>query len=257
MIIGKGGDRMLDKIKKPPIWLVFIIFLLTIVIDLLAILVSTRLEVNDILGYVIYALAAIFLAYTTILIVYNAKRIKTFFLNLLNKNSITRRMVKEYDFRTVIFSLISLTLNLGMLAYYLGFTIFNFNLLFLTLIIYYGLLFFSREIILYNVYRHKDKYQIIKAYRICGILLILLPLYATLNIRTLVSENNKLYYPQIHVIVMAAITFYKIIMGLYNWRKARKTDDLVVISLRNINLSEALISILILQSTMFEAFVNI
>lgn len=256
MIIGKGGDWMLDKIKKPPIWLVLIIFLLTIVIDLLAILVSTRLEINDILGYVIYALAAIFLAYTTILIVYNAKRIKTFFLNLLNKNSITRRMVKEYDFRTVIFSLISLTLNLGMLAYYLGFTIFNFNLLFLTLIIYYGLLFFSREIILYNVYRHKDKYQIIKAYRICGILLILLPLYATLNIRTLVSENNKLYYPQIHVIVMAAITFYKIIMGSYNWRKARKTDDLVVISLRNINLSEALISILILQSTMFEAFVK-
>lgn len=109
---------------------------------------------------------------------------------------------------------------------------------------------------MYNVYRHKDKYQIIKAYRICGILLILLPLYATLNIRTLVSENNKLYFPQIHVIVMAVITFYKIIMGSYNWHKARKTDDLVVISLRNINLSEALISILILQSTMFEAFVK-
>lgn len=137
---------MLDKIKKPPIWLILIIFILTIIMDLLAILVvSSRFKINDILGYVVYALAAVFLAYTIVLIVYNAKRIKAFFLNLLNKNSITRRMVKEYDFRTVIFSLISLTLNLGMLAYYLGFTIFNFNLLFLTLIIYYGLLFFLEK----------------------------------------------------------------------------------------------------------------
>ena len=246
----------MKKISQKTIVLMsFLLFLTTIFVIIIDILMLTNLIIVHTIGkYFTNALAAFLLVFSLYILITRYKIIKKEVVNYLSRNKFTRKMVKEYDFRTAMFSLISLSFNLCLLAYYLGFTIFNFNFWFLSLTIYYSLLFFAREITLYNLYRHPNNYlKKIKVAKTCGILLCLLPLYLYLAVRELINNNN-FNFPQIHVITMAVVTFYKVIMGIYNSRKAHKTNDIVVISLRNINLAEALVSLLALEAAMFTAF---
>ena len=96
-------------------------------------------------------------------------------------------------------------------------------------------------------------------------------LYATIYTRTLVIRQGLIYGPFIqvygagavayyfliskfkepilHVLVVGGITIYKLTMGIYNALKAHKSHDLIVISLKNINLAEALASLVALMAT--------
>ncbi|MGN0806503.1 MAG: hypothetical protein ACI4MC_05640, partial [Candidatus Coproplasma sp.] len=56
------------------------------------------------------------------------------------------------------------------------------------------------------------------------------------------------------IYVAAIYAFYKIIMAIYNVVKANKSDDAIVSALRSINLADALVSILALQTAMFKQF---
>ena len=61
-------------------------------------------------------------------------------------------------------------------------------------------------------------------------------------------------YAGLMIYVVATFTFYKFILSIYNIFKARKQDDLYIQTIRNINLASALISIVVLQVAMFQAF---
>lgn len=61
-------------------------------------------------------------------------------------------------------------------------------------------------------------------------------------------------HSEIIMIALAAYTFYKLVTAIVNFRKARKDDEATIFTIRNINIAEALISLLNLQMAMFQSF---
>ena len=247
---------MINKIKRTWLLIYYITFFFSLITIALSILLYYNLiKIDRAYKYIIYALTLFLLLFSLYSLITKFKFIKDETKNILKENKFTRKIIKEYDFRTAIFALGSLLINLGMLAYYLGFTVFRFNYWFLSLTIYYTLLFLAREITLYIYYKYGyNEEKIINVHKICGILLCFLPLYLYVAVREMVGSNFNYRYAKIHVIVIAAITFYKLILGIVNASKAHKTKSLLTIALRNINLAEVSVSMVALASMMVDNF---
>ena len=60
-------------------------------------------------------------------------------------------------------------------------------------------------------------------------------------------QKKEEYFSSVHAITIAAYTTYKIIMSAINFSKAKKNGNLSVKMLRNVNLVDALVSVLSLQ----------
>lgn len=97
--------------------------------------------------------------------------------------------------------------------------------------------------------------QQLRAYANCGLILILLALAIIPVIRmTLNDENSYNYFIStiVYVISIALYTTVKVVVALYNFRKARKQNDMALIAVKNISLADALISVFTLQAMMLK-----
>ena len=128
--------------------------------------------------------------------------------------------------------------------------------------VYYIALSALRGGILFAYYKAKKRAQSedalavckIKIYRLCGIALLVLELALAAAVSVMVVGDNPVKYSQIMAIAAAAYTFYKVILAIVNAAKVRRMHDFVLQSLRNINLTDALVSLLSLQITMISVF---
>lgn len=68
------------------------------------------------------------------------------------------------------------------------------------------------------------------------------------------TTNMYFEYAGLMIYAVAAYTFFKLVRSIISAIKSRKDDDLYLQSLRNINLSATIISIIVLQVAMFQAF---
>ena len=67
------------------------------------------------------------------------------------------------------------------------------------------------------------------------------------------NEGGKSYSGTL-VLAVAAYTFYKVILSAIHMVKARKTQSLLLVAVRNIGYADALVSVLYLQTAMFAAY---
>lgn len=93
-----------------------------------------------------------------------------------------------------------------------------------------------------------------KVYRNCGVILSLSSIALGGAVIVLVSGEGGKSYPGLMIYVVAAYTFYKLGMAIRNLIKARKEKSLLLVTLRNINYADALVSLLSLQTALFAAF---
>lgn len=84
----------------------------------------------------------------------------------------------------------------------------------------------------------------------------MLPICLSFAIAQMVSEDAAFVHSGLMIYVYAVYAFYKIIASICNYVKAVKTDKMTVVATRNINLADALVSILALQTAMFREFNN-
>ena len=87
-----------------------------------------------------------------------------------------------------------------------------------------------------------------------GILLLALNFALTGVILLTIAQDTARRYSEVVVISIATYTFYKIIMAVVNMVKVRKMQSLVLITIRNIGVADALVSMLTLQATMLASF---
>lgn len=87
-----------------------------------------------------------------------------------------------------------------------------------------------------------------------GILLLVLNSALTGVILLTIVQDTARRYSEIVVISIATYTFYKIIMAVVNMVKVRKMQSPVLITIRNIGVADALVSMLTLQATMLASF---
>lgn len=252
--------KLFNFFKRPPVWFVFVWLAITLCAIAAALLCMFLLD--SVINYVVYALSALSLGYFVYAIIITAPKIKRGIVSKLNQRDFTNKLINQYGFRTVVFAIVSFTLSAAYVAFNGVFGIINRSVWYGSLTAYYLLLAVMRGVVL-NCYHNQNKpnkdgkdgkVKAVKIYRLCGVGLIVLPTALSAAIAHMVLGRNSFEHYGYTIYVAALYAFYKIIMAIYNAVKAKKSEEATVSALRNINLADALVSILALQTAMFKQF---
>jgi len=244
--------------SKPHILLLFLLYLAT----LLASIASLCMLTLDFAAapfafavYILFGIAACLLGYSIYTLVCFAPIIKQQTITFLMRHTLTRSLLSDFGFRTFAAALGSFTVSViysgfhGILALWEG------SVWYGALAGYYLLLALMRGR-LFFAFRSSDRNgtKALRAYRNCGILLILLDVALSVAIVEMIFNDRGFSYAGLMIYASAAYAFYKITLSVINLVRARRGEDLAVEAIRNIGLADAAVSILALQTAMFAAF---
>ena len=253
--------EFLKKFLRPKGALLVLTYVLTVVFITAAILmlfVEYEGTLLEILAYTSFGLAAVSLAYSVYTIVIYAPGLKDRVYNLLMSNRLSRTVMENWGFRTILASTFALAMSIfnSVLNAYLGIS--ERSIWFGALAAYYIFLALMRSgLLIYH--RTKKDYETegltrAKRYMLCGILLLILNAALSSAIAQMIFDDRGFSYKDWLIFAFAAYAFYKIIMAVRNAIKARRQDDLTIQAIREINLVDAAVSILALQTALLHTF---
>ncbi len=219
-------------------------------------IIATLYFPHAFLAYILYAVAAVLLGYSVYAFVLLVKSIKKAAALKMRKYKFTGALTENYGFRTAVFSGISVFLNVA-------FSIFNG----LSAIImksvwhsalsgYYFALALVRCGVLAGGIRAKrisygdekaERLRKLSVQRAAGIVLLLLELVIPAAISRLLISSGDYDYLLLSALVSASYSFTKLTLAIINLVKAYRHGDPVIYSIRGINLTDALMSIMITQ----------
>lgn len=146
------------------------------------------------------------------------------------------------------FLLFSVLFNAAFCAYYIIFGIITHSWWSFTVGVYYAILSVTRFI----VHQSKENNDLIKNH--IGVMLMLLSLPLVGTVILAVVRDRGIIMHMIVMISMAVYFFTKITLAIINLIKVRKSDSAKLVSLRNVSLSHACVSIFALQRSMLVSF---
>ena len=240
----------------------WILYLETAAVSVLAVVQSQKAILPQMAGIVIYALAAVSLTAACICIVTEMRRgvVKKLLLTV-KKTGFGAQFLEDYTFRTILTTMPSFVINVAYTVYNGIIGMMNRSAWFITMAVYYSLLGIMRyHAVSANrkISRMADPALIRKkelsVIRTDGILLLLLNVALSGVVLLTIARGTAKTYSEIMAISFAAYTFYKIIMAVIHMAKVRKTKSPILITIRNIGVADALVSMLTLQFTMLASF---
>ncbi len=254
--------NLIQKLLRPKVWfaLCWIILSLAVIAVTLTSLIVKFLPAP--VEYVFYGLSAVGLAYSVYIIVKVAPKIKGKIIEILKGWEFTKTVLENYGFRTVVFAIFSFAMSIAYAVMQGYVAIKNLSVWYGALATYYVVLAFVKGGLLNSKRSAKKRAKkgqdytknMINVYGLTGIGLFVLTVALSSTIWNMVSRANTFSYPGFTIFASAAYAFYKISMAIYNFVKARRFDDLTVRAIRNVNLSDALVSILALQTALLDQF---
>lgn len=218
----------------------------------------------QIAGILVYIFAAVSLTVACICL-YNDLRngVIEKLLMTVKKTSFGAQFLEDYTFRTILTTMPSFIINVAYTVYNGVIGIVNQSSWFITMAVYYSLLGVMRYHAVNTgrkISRMKDQKLIRKkelaVIKTDGILLLLLNLALSGVVLLTIEKGRAKAYSEIMAISIAAYTFYKTTMAVINMVKVRKMQSPILITIRNIGVADALVSILTLQTTMLASFQN-
>lgn len=228
-----------------------------------AAIVAAIVNATALWAYPVYAFAAIALFYAVYTIVRFAPRIKAWGKAFVGRWNFTARYSSDYDFRTIVNAVAVLTFN-GAYAIFLGVMGILFQSVWYGgLALYYIVLTFAQGGVLFGAYRDNQKYRHdyqklmerrIRSYTNSGWALVTMAQVVAASLTQLVWSGWSFHYADLMIFAFAAFAFFKITMAIYNMVKVTKRKGLVTKAVRHINLASAMVSILALQTALFDAF---
>lgn len=256
--------KLINRIKRPhgvDAVFVLLLFFASLAGDILFISFSPEGRPFEVFAYIFYGISAILLGYLVYICVIFGRNA---YRKLSDRNKLLGRLRREFDFRTIVFSVCSCLVATSITVYY--------GVLFgLSLSVWYGalggyylLLALARGgVLLSRAYGRKRgesgaalALRDAQSYFGSGSLLVALA-FAFSSVLTLtVTRNYYNQYAGLTIYVAAAYAFWKGSFAVYNFIKAHKREDLTVRTLRNINAADALVSIVALQSAMLQTFMS-
>ena len=240
----------------------FILYLAAIGFSVLSVIQSQDNLLPKIVGILVYVLAAILLTGAFICLYKDLRNgIIEKFLTTVKKNSFGAHFLEEYRFRTILTTMPSFMTNMAHKLHNGVIGIMNQSSWFITMAVYYSLLGIMRYCAVHTerkISRLED-HELIRKKELAvtktdGIRLLLLNLSLSGVVLLTRAEGTAKAYSDIMAISIAAYTFYKIIMAVINMVKVRKMESPILITIRNIGVADALVSMLTLQMTMLVSF---
>ena len=213
-----------------------------------------------IIAYILFGVAGISLAYSVYLIIPLFPKMKTGIISFLESREFTRLILRNFGFRTVIFAIGSFVMSLLFSGFNAYMGISNRSIWYGALAAFYIALAFLRGgVLAYHKSRigkktQNDEYVKAKVYRNSGIITLILNIALSSAIAQMIFSDAHFTYMGWTIFAYAAYAFYKITMSIIALIKAHKQTDLTVRAIRNINLVDALVSILALQTALLTMF---
>lgn len=183
------------------------------------------------------------------------------FAALAHRNMMTARMVNDFSFRTVLFTYASFVLNIFFVLVKGAAGWVSASWWLISLSAYYLVLCISKLLLL-RVSRQLDRlenqslreYKEWKAYRICGILFLVMTLVLFGVVVLIVTEGNQFTYDGTLIFVVAMYDFYCLAVSIIYLVRTRKQHMPVIVAIKTIGFAAALVSMLSLQTAMFASF---
>lgn len=209
---------------------------------------------------VVYVLSAVLLALVIYCVIFTVKYVRAFISRKEHKHRFTAKLAGDYGFRTRLFSGITFVINVAYAVFQTVMAIIYRSMWYITFAVYYSMLCAAvgRDAMAYRRYSGDSsalQRSKLSTYFICGILLILLSAApnTTFFYMTVISDAS-FRYAGLTIYVMAIYAFYKMISAIVNLTKAKNFNDYGVQALRNINFTDALVSVFAMQTAMIATF---
>lgn len=254
----------IKKVKPPKLKVQFrlLLYLASLIFGALSIAETLYGYFYPAIDIILYVIAACVIFSSCYYIIYDfTYGVKLKIRPVIESNSFTNRVYKDYRYRTVLSTLFSFLVNLFYAVSNGIFGILSHSAWFGTLAAYYIFLsvmrftaiWYERKISKSNEDKNR-KIQELTVYRHCGILLILITIALGGSVILLLNKEGGRSYPGTLIFAVAAYTFYKIILSIINMVKTKKLKSPLLATIRNIGYADALVSVLSLQTAMLVSF---
>lgn len=258
----KKFRRLILFLKKPPFPFLCIVWGITfaLIAGTVALIVLNYMEWPV---YIAYGVSAVFSVYTIYSLPRFIPKIKEMILERAKSHPFANSLLTSYGFRTVAFSVLSFVINIGFAVFNAVLGVITLSYWYAIFACYYIFLSVLRGVILVGSYQAKKRaagdetvYAVykLKLYRMCGIFFLILELALAAAVSLMILSTRSTEYSEIMAITSAAYTFYKIIFAIVNVFKVRRMQDPMLQYFRNINLTDAAVSLLTLQVTLVAVF---
>ncbi len=258
-------NRFLQTLFRPRGAVLVIVYFLTAVFVAGAIVsvALNRFRMPVALSYILFGLSALFLAYSIYTVVLYAPAAKQKFRLLLLRNDFTARIMQHYGFKTFVFALFSLAINVAFAVMNLVSAVLYKSVWYASVAGYYSALIVFRGGVIIadnkckkkfadnDAAREKSKWKI---YLAGGAFLIVVACAMAGAVTQMTVSARPVRSGQVMAIANAAYTFIKMTTAIYNLCRARKFDDPVTQALRNLNFSAACMSVVSLTVLMIATF---
>lgn len=250
-------DKEEQKEKKK-----FLIYPGAVVASALSIVQARGGLLPQIAGIAVYILAGVFLVTACIFLVQDLKNgVIEKIVSTIKRNPLGEKFFDDYTFRIILSTMPTFIINVAYTVYNGVLGVIHQSEWFITMAVYYSLLGIMRYHAVHTgriISRMEDQSLIKKkelsVIKTEGILLLLLNLALSGVVLLTIVQDTAKRYSEIMVITIAAYTFYKIITSVINMIKVRKLQSPILITIRNISVADALVSVLTLQMTMLASF---
>lgn len=208
-------------------------------------------------AYMIYVLAFYTLCAVTVFCIQTLpKRFKTI-KKKISDSPLGRRYTTDSGFRTRISFTVSLTVNL----FYVLINLWSWYMLrswwFAVLAGYYMIMALLRFLLSSYIRKTPLGSQLSQEWkraRLCAYILLLINLSLSGAVLMILYQNKGYHYPGMMIYVMAMYTFYTTIHAILEIVRNRKRGSPVLSAAKSIALSAALVSVLNLETAMFDQF---
>ena len=254
-------------ISDPPIWLTISAVLIAVssIIATSVMMIGDGLNKYGAICYVMIGIMAVTAAYSVFCVINTYPKLRDAAIKNSEKHPFWNKLLTEYGFRTMVFLVISFIINAAFVIYNGVIALMIRSVWFGVLTFYYFVLILMRSMIIhYNLGRRKaikrgqsadlTFYNDTKVYGNCGYLLVFLTIALSLAVAQMVLANQSFVHRGITIYAFALHAFYKITMAIYNAIKTVRSSQMTVKAVRNINLADAMVSIIALQTAMFRQF---
>lgn len=250
-------DKEEQKEKKK-----FLIYPGAVVASVLSIVQARGGLLPQIAGIAVYILAGVFLVTACIFLVQDLKNgVIEKIVSTITRNPLGEKFFDDYTFRIILSTMPTFIINVAYTVYNGVLGVMHQSEWFITMAVYYSLLGIMRYHAVHTgrkISRMEDqslvKKKELSVIKTEGILLLLLNLALSGVVLLTIVQDTAKRYSEIMVITIAAYTFYKIITSVINMIKVRKLQSSILITIRNISVADALVSVLTLQMTMLASF---
>ncbi len=173
-------------------------------------------------------------------------------------NETAHRLMEDSTYRAKMGLYVGIGINFAYIAIKLFYGIKYQSFWFIGLAAYYLILTWLRGALLQFLRQHEtvgtDKLLELRKMRRCGTLLLWLHGALAVIVFFMVFYNQGMEYPGLLIYAMAAYTFYSFGMAFYNLLKYRKSESPVMMTLKILGFTTALVSMLSLETAMINSF---